>query len=499
MLIKIASFLWNQGRTGLMIGLVIVMASNSMSCSVNPATGGANLVFMSEDRERELGAEEHAKILASQSALMDEDLQAYVEKVGQRVAKASHRPELEYTFTIIDSPLINAMALPGGYVYINRGLLAFLNTEAQLAAVLAHEIGHITARHAVQQQARGRLASYAAQVGGLATAVVTGSMNAGSQIAQVASIWAVAGLSGFGREMELEADSLGAEYILKAGYDPAAMIDVVSILKNQEDFNRRVSGDSGSYHGLFATHPRNDTRLQEAIGSVGELANIEEVLSDNSEFREHINGLAFGLNSGASESSTQGRYYQPLLGYTIQFPDDWEITETTTTTVTAELSDKGVIRLEARRLRTNVEPGVYLSEVLGITDLQKSEAFTENQLIGHTGLSASELGQYERVGVIYFGSRAFVLRGQIIDAEDVEAMDEAILRSLRSFRAIQRNELMEGNELRIKYVQASEFFDFAVVGRSSKIGDYPEERLRLLNGYYPRGTPEASEWVKLVE
>ncbi|MBG10285.1 MAG: peptidase M48 [Gammaproteobacteria bacterium] len=499
MLIKIASFLWDQRRrTGLMIGLVFVTGLNSISCSVNPATGGANLVFMSEDRERELGAEEHAKILASQPALMDEDLQAFVEKVGQRVAKASHRPELEYTFTIIDSPVINAMALPGGYVYLNRGLLAFLNSEAQLAAVLAHEIGHITARHAVQQQARGKLASVAATVGGLATAAVTGSTYAGSQISQVASIWALAGLSGFGREMELEADRLGAEYILKAGYDPAAMIDVVSILKSQEDFNRRVSGNSGSYHGLFASHPRNDTRLQEAVGSVGELAKIEEVLSDNSEFREHINGLAFGLSSVDSESSTEGRYYQPLLGYSIQFPDDWEITETTTT-VTAELSDKGVIRLEARRLRTNVEPRVYLSEVLGITDLQKSEAFTENQLIGHTGLSASELGQSERVGVIYLGSRAFVLRGQIIDAEDVEAMDEAILRSFRSFRAIQRNELMAGNELRIKYVQASEFFDFAVVGRSSKIGDYPEERLRLLNGYYPRGNPEAGEWVKLVE
>ena len=141
--------------TSVLTGLLVV--SGLASCAVNPATGGANLVLMSESREKEVGAEEHAKVLASQPVYQDEALLAYVTEVGNRVAAASHRPDLEYTYTIIDSPAINAMALPGGYVYINRGLLTFINTEAQLAAVIAHEIGHITARHAVQQQARAGL------------------------------------------------------------------------------------------------------------------------------------------------------------------------------------------------------------------------------------------------------------------------------------------------------------------------------------------------------
>jgi predicted Zn-dependent protease len=119
----------------------------------------------------------------------------------------SHRPDLDYTFTIIDNPEINAFALPAGYVYVNRGLLTFMNSEAELAAVLAHEIGHITARHAVQQQARGGLAKTASTVGGIVTAVATGSGYVGSQISDIASIWAQSGLSGFGREDELEADS----------------------------------------------------------------------------------------------------------------------------------------------------------------------------------------------------------------------------------------------------------------------------------------------------
>ena len=279
----------------------LLVLSGLTSCAVNPATGGANLVLMSESREKEVGAEEHAKVLASQPVYQDEALLAYVTEVGNRVAAASHRPDLEYTYTIIDSPAINAMALPGGYVYVNRGLLTFINTEAQLAAVIAHEIGHITARHAVQQQARGRLANVAAQVGGFVTAVATGSGYAGSQISQVASIWAQTGLSGFGRDMELEADSLGAEYLLKAGYEPAAMIDVVTVLKNQEDFNRRVSGSSGSYHGLFATHPRNDTRLKEAIEAVGQLEEAEVTLQDNTALRERLDGLIVGESAGSRQ------------------------------------------------------------------------------------------------------------------------------------------------------------------------------------------------------
>ncbi|MCH2348024.1 MAG: M48 family metalloprotease, partial [Pseudomonadales bacterium] len=187
---------------------------------------------MSENKEKEIGQEEHDKVLASQPLFEDEELLAYVTEVGNRVAKVSHRPNLEYTFNIIDSPDINAFALPAGYVYVNRGLLTFMNSEADLAAVLAHEIGHITARHAVQQQTRGALANVASTVGGFVTAVATGSSYVGSQISQVASIWAQTGLSGFGREMELEADQLGAEYLVNAGYDPSAVIDVIAVLKN---------------------------------------------------------------------------------------------------------------------------------------------------------------------------------------------------------------------------------------------------------------------------
>ena len=479
--------------------LVLVTVSALNACAVNPATGGANLVLMTESKEKEIGLEEHEKVISSMPLFEDEKLLAYVREVGNRVASVSHRPGLEYTFNIIDSPDINAFALPGGYVYVNRGLLTFMNNEADLAAVLAHEVGHITARHAVQQQARGALANAASTVGGFVTAVATGSGYVGSQISQVASIWAQTGLSGFGREHELEADSLGAEYLVAAGYDPTAMIAVITVLKNQEDFDRRVSGGGASYHGLFATHPRNDTRLQQAIANVGQLKDSSITRNNEEKFREHLDGLIIGASQGSQSTETRNRYYQELMGYTVVFPDEWEIAETTTT-VSASSPNAGSIKIEAQRLQENLEPRVFIRDKMGISNLQKSEALNQYRLIGHTGIAISaKTGNPERVAAIYFGPRVFTFRGEITDTNAIDEIDEELLTSIRTFRAIQKGEAFSGNEMKIKFVQASEFFDFAVVARSSKIANYPEETLRILNGYYPLGTPAKGEWVKLVE
>jgi predicted Zn-dependent protease len=470
-----------------------------VGCAVNPATGGANLVLMTENREKEIGLEEHEKVMSSMSLFEDEQLVAYVKKIGNKMAMVSHRPNLEYHFHVIDSPEINAFALPGGYVYVNRGLLTYMNSEADLAAVLAHEIAHITARHAVQQQARGALARGAAVAGGLVAGIATGSGYAASQISEVASIWAQTGLSGFGREQELEADSLAAEYLVNAGYDPAAMIEVITVLKNQEDFNRRVTGGGGSYHGLFATHPRNDRRLQEAISEVGQLEGTGVAKTDNDAFREELDGLIVGQSNASQRTDQRNRYYQDLLGYTLVLPDGWNVIETTTT-VTASGGNVGSLKIEAQRLQENIEPRVFIRDNMGIENLQKSELLSQFRLLGHTGVAVNpDTGKMERVATIYLGPRAFTFRGEIGEGAESEATDEMLLAAIRSFRSIQQGEVVAGSELKIKYVQASEFFDFSVVAQSSKIPNFPEETLRLLNGYYPTGSPEEGTWIKLVD
>ena len=468
------------------------------ACAINPATGQANIVTMSEKRELEIGAEENEKVMQSMSIVEDKDLIAYVDEVGQRLAAVSDRPDLTFRFTIIDSPEINAFALPGGYVYINRGLLAYLNSEAELAAVLGHEIGHITARHAVQQQSRGSLAKVASGVGGIVAAVATGSGYIGSQIMDVGSLWAQAGLSGFGREHELEADTLGAEYLLRAGYNPQAVITVVTVLKNQEDFNTKVANQQPSYHGLFATHPRNDTRLQQAISSVGALPANQATLVDNEKFRGEMEGLVVGESQRTTGTAARNRYYQTLLGYTMVFPDNWTVTETPTTVAANSSSGDVGLKVEVQRMQDAIEPRLFIRDKLGIQNLQKSEALEQFRLIGYTGTS-DVAGKTQRIAVIYLGPRVFIFTGDIKDGEGAAEADQTLLASIRTFRAIQSNERFSGNESRIHYVQVGEGFTFAELARISPVGNYPEETLRLINGYYPSGTPATGEWIKIVE
>ena len=203
------------------IFLIIFALSFLTSCAVNPVTGKQDFVVISENQEIQMGREYNAQILRQNPVYQDQELQDYVQANGESLAAKSHRPNLIYRFTILDSPDINAFALPGGYIYINRGLMSYLSSEEELAAVLGHEIGHVTARHSVRQYSQSQL------LGILSTAI---EINAGSTAGNVANVASGALLSGYGRDMELEADDLGAQYIYQDGYSPQGMYAVLSVL-----------------------------------------------------------------------------------------------------------------------------------------------------------------------------------------------------------------------------------------------------------------------------
>ncbi len=480
--------------------LALAAAAALGSCAVNPATGESDLMLMSLEREREAGQEEHDKLLASGLALyhQDEQLLAYVTEVGMRIARVSHMPELDFRFHIVDSHVINAFALPGGFVYVHRGLLAHLGSEAELAGVIAHEVAHVTARHFARREARRDLANAAGQVTGVLAAVATRSNRAGAEIRDVTRLWAQVGISGFGRERELEADSLGAEYMLAAGYDPSAILASLTALKNEADFRRKVTGQGGGYHGLFASHPRDDFRLQRAIAAVGEVDEGAAARTDDTAFRLYTEGLPFGP-AHVRNADERNRYYQTALGYTVVFPDGWEIAETPTT-ATASAPGAGSLRIEARRITKNLSPREYLQEAAGGADLRRSEPLSQYRLRGHTAvIDSARTGAPERVAVVYFGPRAFLFRGEIHGPDEADAVDRQLREAIASFRAIQRGEVATGDEPKIRWERASGNFDYATVARSSRVAEHAEETLRLINGHYPTGGPKAGEWVKLIE
>jgi predicted Zn-dependent protease len=462
----------------------LLMALLLAGCAANP-TGGANFVLMSEKRELEIGKEEHEKLLQNSQVYQDAKLQAYVEQVGKKLAAISHRPELEYHFTIIDSPDINAFALPGGYVYVNRGLLDYLTTEAQLAAVLGHEIGHITARHAVRQNTAAKTSTALSVVTVLATGV--------SSLGETANLFGGALISGYGREMELEADGLGAEYLVKAGYDPNAMVEVITVLKNQEDFMKKTSNKAPAYHGLFASHPRNDTRLQQAVKQSTAVQGTQAAVVDAAAFREATNGLLVGPSlQNMTGAEARNRYYQTLLGYTMVLPDAWTLEETTTTmTAKAPEGAEGLLKVEAQRLQQNVEPRLFIRDVLKIPDLQQAETLRQFGLDGYTGLHPTT---EERIAVVYYNRRAFVITGN----SNNEALKTALLASIKSFRPIARNEGVFADPMKITWIQADGRTRYADLAKQTRLTDAPEDMLRLMNGHYPTGEPQAGQWIKVV-
>ena len=185
-------------------------------CASNPSSGGSSVVVGSQGREVEIGNEMHAQMMAEGAAYDDPELQAYVNRVGQRLVTNSDKPNMKFTFTVIDSPDINAFALPGGYIYMNRGLLSYLDSEAEMAGVLSHELGHVNARHTAERLSAAQMA----QLGMVLGAVGGAALGLGSEAAQISQQIAMLSIQSYSRKQEFEADTLGVAYARAFATDP---------------------------------------------------------------------------------------------------------------------------------------------------------------------------------------------------------------------------------------------------------------------------------------
>ena len=499
----------NTGQL-VLAGLTAIVAVMLGSCSVNPATGSPDLVFIGESKEIEMGRELHEKILESTPIYQSKGLTTYVNEVGQKLAKVSHRPDLEYTFTIVDSPDINAFALPGGFIYINRGLLGYLQTEAQMAAVLAHEIAHVTARHSVRQDT--------ARKGSGVLTVLSVFATGSTVVGDVTNLWSTAAVMGYGREMELEADSFGAEYLFRAGYNPKAMIEVIGVLKDHERFTRRLALESGkkrfvTYHGVFSTHPRNDTRLQEAVNKAGDLPDDAKGNDNEKIFRNKTEGMLYGINYNAktAKAAEKNTFSHSKLGFSIDFPKGWETDNKRSQIVSSAPDKRAQLSIKVGLLKQPTAPDIYIRDTLKIDTLQQSEAFSQFGLIGHTGIKPAGDGERypTRVAVILQGRKAYLLEGKTLldtklekpdkDKTPAKTDDELIVDSIRSFRPSRTARRQTGTSKVLHYVKANEHTTFARLAQHINLGKYTEAQLRILNGYYPRGEPSPGEWIKIVK
>lgn len=290
------------------IALTLILAG----CSVNPATGKQQLNLIPESQEIAMGREADGQIVAQMGLYPDDELQAYVQRLGEELAAKSERPHLPWTFRVLDDPLVNAFALPGGYIYVTRGIMAHLESEAELVGILGHEIGHVTARHGVNRLSKQQLAGLGLGVG----------MIVSPEFAQFGDL-AQTGMGllflKYSRDDERQSDELGLRYALRANYDPREIPEVFGLLERVS----RASG-GGRAPSWLATHPDPGQRRQWMRAQV---VGLEDDLSgakvNARAYQQRLDGMIFGANprDGYFE---ENRFFHPDLAFSLDFPAGWQ-------------------------------------------------------------------------------------------------------------------------------------------------------------------------------
>ena len=470
------------------------------SCATNPVSGRPDLVFSSEQSEVEKAKQIHPLMLQQFGGPYDDiRLQQYVNEVGQRTAKAGERPDLQYFFTVLDSEEINAFTTGGGYVYITRGIMNYLNSEAELAAVLGHEIGHITARHPVKQQTQSTLSN----IGAAAVGIFTGS----GDLAGLANYAGAALIRGYGRDNELEADRLGAEYLQKTGLAPEHMIDVVRLLKNQEMFElaraREENREPRIYHGVFSTHPDNDQRLREVVQSAEKLKGEGDRVDPGRErYLKMIEGLPVGT-SRAQGVLKGNRFYHATFGFTVAFPSGWTVENQSRRVLAVSPKKDSVLQMQTQAPPPNMGPKEFLSRMLAGMNAGQGEAIEVNGLQGYTAVVRSAKTDFgvvpARYVVIYYNNLAYIFAGASRGQGNVPSADALFMSAAKTFRRMKNNEFALAEPYKIRTVRVNSNISIEELAKTSPVKKYPAEQLRLLNDLYPDKQPKPGQLLKIVQ
>ena len=471
-------------------------------CGSNPATGGKNVVIGSWEGEKKTTQKHHQEIVKALGLYDDQATQEYVNIVGQRLAHSSDLPNEEFKFFVIDDEAINAFTTGCCNVYVNRGLLVNLNSEAELAGVLGHEIGHITARHPARRQTRG----VAASLGAMAAAILTGS----NAIGQLANIGAPAWMMGYGRDNEMEADRLGLKYMMKAGYNPNSIGNVFTMFQAGEKFERQRAAEEGReprlYHGVFSSHPSPDERAVQAAKGA---ANIKEVppegwLERHDEYLTVLNGIAYG-SSKAQGVVRDNRFYHADMGITVAFPRGWTIENARDRLIAFTPKKDAIMQIMIEAKPDKQAPREFLLTKLKGQSTFKGEPFTTADgegymIVARTGSPIDRGLGPVRWAVIYRGQSAFIFAGASRSALDgVPEVDGLIKSTAQTLRGLKPSEFPLAEPYRIKVVKATD---------ATKLTDYaadmPEEKfkretLELINAMYPNKRPKAGQLFKIVE
>jgi predicted Zn-dependent protease len=461
--------------------IVVVACFGALAaCTLNPATGQRQLTLISEAQEIEMGRRAEPQVLASFGEYPDQEWQTYVNDLGQELAAASERPQLPWAFHVLDDPLVNAFAYPGGYIYITRGILSHFNSEAELVSVLGHEIGHVTARHSVEQMSQQQLAQL-----GLGVAA------AASEDFRPYAGYAAAGLQvlflKFSRDDERQADDLGLRYMTRADYDPEEMPNVFRTFDRMQD----ASG-GGRIPNWQSTHPNPDDRVGRIEAQIVQLPpEMRDGKVGRDSYLRRLDGMTFGENprEGYSIGNT---FYHPDMAFRMTFPDGWKIVNQ---------------RQAAGAISPNEDALVVLTLARGNTPADAVRAFFEPENIQPGGrwresfynFNASSSDGSQIRGVVGFIKHRDVVFQLVAyaDRDDFSQYGNAMRRSLASFVELRNRRYLEVEPARVKIVKlprAMSFSDFAQRYPSNANAD----KVAILNGVGEDQTLEKGRFMKRI-
>ncbi|MBT8396063.1 MAG: M48 family metalloprotease [Gemmatimonadetes bacterium] len=466
------------------VAFPVVLLLWLVGCAINPATGRRQFSLMSEGQEIQMGRDADPEIVASMGLYPDESLQAYVQDLGTQLAANSERPDLPWTFRVLDDPLINAFALPGGYIYVTRGILAHFESEAELAGVLGHEIGHVTARHSVSQISKQQIAQIGLGVG----------MILKPELQQYAGL---AGASlqllflKFGRDDERQADELGVRYMGRVGYDPVQLSGVMGML------GRVTSEAGGGPPEWLSTHPNPANREEDIIeyAADAEVA-LDPAMVRREEYLPRLDGMTFGANprEGFFEGS---HFFHPDMAFQFEFPDGWQTMNSKQAVQAASQEGDAVMALT---LAQGATPSVALNEFLSQEGVEAGRS-SDDDINGIPAASADFQANTQdgvlQGRVVFLNYGGTLLRFMGFGANDAwQNRRGAVRSSLESFRVLRDRSKLDVEPVRLRVLTVSRAMDLATLLSREGISDRADA-VRLLNRLEGNPTLPAGQILKL--
>ena len=471
--------------------LPLVVLAAAVACATNPATGKREFSLMSEAQEVQIGKEMDVEVRRQMGIYEDAGLQRYVEDIGMRLARASERPNLPWHFAVVDAPAVNAFALPGGYIYLTRGILPFLDNEAELAGVLGHEIGHVTARHAAQQYTQATSAG----VGLTLLSIFVPEARPLQGLAETAL--GVLFLK-HGRDDELQADRLGVGYAARTGWDPGGVAGMLGTLSRLDEAN----GTRKGVPNWLSTHPAPADRVQE-IQTVIQQAKASvpgTPVVDEQGFLTRIDGIIFG--DSPREGIVRGnQFLHPELRLAVTFPQGWEIVNTQAQVGARKPDEEQFVILQlVPNARGSLEQVARTSMTnAGFRQLsgQRGEINGLDAYIGTYQGTVQGLGNVGTLAAhILHNDRVYLLAG-LAPANVYERARQDFTRTLQSFRPLSASEAAQirPNRVDLITVRGGETWE-SISERTGSV--VKPSTLAIMNKYDPNQPPRTGDRIKVV-